>query len=370
MTDDFEDELAQLFTSLGPSGSKRWFFEAARVHLDSATRGYQGILSGLRDLAGAIGAPFEPPADPSRDGVAARTRDRLFNTVVAARVEGRATRAANHLADQVAAFASTSVRSLEVIEQRLGHVDEALRLLGERIDDDEGAGRSLRSLASHLESRLPQEDLRGCSGMLAEFFSEAGPRVLHGDCGDGEILASLRDVGVDAYGTDPRVEPAYAAMRRGATVRICRVAEHLESLADAALSGLILSGSIDRGSTEHQLRVLELARRKLRGGTAVAVAVTEPARLAGQDRHDGLGELLGWNPKTASAWREMLVHAGFIEVRAVELPGPGASSPGAPSPGASPPGAPSPGDSPPPSHPAAPGVRPSHLLLAMRPTAS
>jgi hypothetical protein len=357
MTDNLEDELAALFTGLAPIGTKRWFFEAARVHFDSATRGYQGILSGLRDLAGAIGSPVQPAAEPPRATVASRTVDRLFKVVAAARVDARV----EHLAKEVAAFASTSVRTLEVIEQRLGYVDEALRLLGERIEEDNDGGRSLNSLARHLEHRLPPEDLEACSGTVVETFSNAGGKVLHGDCADGRIVSSMMAAGVDAYGVDPRVEAAYSAMRRGAPVRIGAVLDHLASLGDAALGGLFLSGSIDRGSSACQLRLLELSSQALCGGATLALAVTEPSRLPEEHRDGAFAELLDWSPKTPGTWEEMIAYAGFVDVRVLALPASGGSTRSntaemapvaemAPAAGMAP----------------ATRVRPSHLLLAVR----
>ncbi len=345
-TEEFEQELSAAFERLAPVGTNRWFFDAARVHLDSAARGYRGIQAALEEFASTVGEPPEPGSGRSmtrlRDRVADRLRALTRASLIESVVEGRVA----HLGAQVSSFATGTARALQVMDQRLALVDDALRLLGERFEDSSLPERSRDSLVRELRTALEPEDVSSCAAVVIERFAELRGSVLHAECGDGSLASLLIASGHDVVGAEPRVEAAYTAMRRGVKVAIREASEHLASLDEASLAAVVLSGSIDRTGTTGQLHLLELALRVLDRGGLASIVVTEPALFGSSHLEPVLRELLEWNPKSASTWTAMMRHVGFVDIEVIELC-----------------------NQPEGSSPDATRVHPSHLLVGRRPVA-
>ncbi|MHB8287708.1 MAG: methionine biosynthesis protein MetW [Acidimicrobiales bacterium] len=337
-TEEFEQELSAAFERLAPVGTNRWFFDAARVHLDSAARGYRGIQVALEEFASTVGEPPEPGSGRSMTRLRALTRTWLIESVVEGRVA--------HLGARVSSFATGTARALEVMDQRLALVDDALRLLGERFEDSGLAERSRDSLVRELRTALEPEDVSSCAAVVIERFAELRGSVLHAECGDGSLASLLIASGHDVVGAEPRVEAAYSAMRRGVKVALREASEHLASLDEASLAAVVLSGSIDRTGTTGQLHLLELALRVLDRGGLASIVVTEPALFGSSHLEPVLRELLEWNPKSPSTWTTMMRHVGFVDIEVIELC-----------------------NQPEGSSPDATRVHPSHLLVGRRPVA-
>jgi hypothetical protein len=153
---------------------------------------------------------------------------------------------------QVVAFASTTLR--------------ALRILGRRVDvlearspaTDPRVAATLPPVEADLDL-APWIELV-CSALASR---PARARVVHADCGDGALLVALTDSGVDAYGTDPRDSAASQADPRGIEVRRDEALEHLRSVPDGALGGVVLSGAVDRLTLGDQLELVHHAVRVL-----------------------------------------------------------------------------------------------------------
>ena len=116
------------------------------------------------------------------------------------------------------------------------------------------------------------------SGEAVDALTGVSGRVLHAECGSGTLLEALAAAGVDAYGVDPDESAIEAAVGRGLDVRAESVLEHLEVVADEALSGLVLSGSVQWLHPNERERLADLVASRLDvGGVLVLQSATPEA---------------------------------------------------------------------------------------------
>ncbi len=199
-----------------------------------------------------------------------------------------------------------------------------LHLLDERVDDLE------RDVALLVPPELGEEaqlsvgaDPTPFSGAVRARL-EASPapgRVLHAECGDGTLLAELRQGSLDAYGVDPGTDASDAAARAGLDVRRDDVLGHLASLRTEALAGLVLSACVDRMSIAHRRRLATLAELTVAAGGTVVVIGTSPAaweRAVGPVAAD----LAPGRPLHPDTWCHLLGSVGFSDLDVQWGPGP------------------------------------------------
>jgi hypothetical protein len=202
---------------------------------------------------------------------------------------------------QFVAFASTVLR--------------ALRILGARVDAVEARSPATDARVAAVATTVTGDvDLAPWAAAVVERFADRPfGRVLHGDCADGALLVALADAGVDAYGTDPRLDAAARADAREIEVRREGTLEHLRTLPDGALAGLVLSGCVDRLVLGD---LIELARQAVRvtgPGGAVVVVGRHPASWA-RDQSEVARDLAPGRPLHAATWQHLLVGEGAGDV--------------------------------------------------------
>ncbi|HVF75613.1 MAG TPA: methyltransferase domain-containing protein [Acidimicrobiales bacterium] len=148
----------------------------------------------------------------------------------------------------------------------------AVKLLGKRVDAlEEATGtRSVAPLAEASPAAMP--DLDHWLPLLVDALREAGGRVLHVECGNGELVRALADKGVDAYGVQPYGNPSDDEL----DIRMDGVVEHLGKVPDATLAGIVLSGCVDRFPKAALLRLADQAVSRLAPGGVLAVVGTDP----------------------------------------------------------------------------------------------
>ena len=105
-----------------------------------------------------------------------------------------------------------------------------------------------------------------------------GGEVVHGDCGEGALLAAVRAAGVAAHGAEPRGAVALGALERGHSVSVCETADELSARPPASLGGMVLSGVVDRLPLTLLLALLAQARRTLAPGAPLVVVVPAGCR--------------------------------------------------------------------------------------------
>lgn len=119
------------------------------------------------------------------------------------------------------------------------------------------------TIRARLESYLP--------------IFEGGSDVLDVGCGRGEFLDLLRARGISARGLDPNPEMVEVCRARGLRVDRDDAVSYLQALPDASLGGLFAAQVVEHLQAAYLLRFLELARRKLRPGSALVLETLNPA---------------------------------------------------------------------------------------------
>ena len=157
----------------------------------------------------------------------------------------------------------------------------------------------------------PARELGAWVQPVADHIVAATParEVLHADCGEGQLLGSLRRSGLEARGVEPR-GVALRALEQGHAVSIVEVVDDLAARSSGSLGGLVLSGVVDRLPLHAILLVLSEARRVLALGAPIVVVATEPAR-AREARDVVADEVLAPRPLHAPTWELLLARANF-----------------------------------------------------------
>ena len=148
------------------------------------------------------------------------------------------------------------------------------------------------------------------SGAAVDALAGAGGRVLHAECGDGTLLDALIAGGVDAYGVDPTESVIEPAIDRGLDVRAESVLGHLEVVAEEALSGMVLSGSIQWLRPNERDRLVSLVTSRLTlDGVLVLNSATPESWTAGSSHL--INDLAPGRPLHAETWSHLLTQRGF-----------------------------------------------------------
>lgn len=205
-----------------------------------------------------------------------------------------------HMAQQISAFATASVR--------------AIRLLADRVDELErtsAAGSSGLSAAPAVSAPTP--DREHWAPLVAAEMAQAAGRVLHAEADDGWLVAHLVAAGIDAYGVDPmaRTPPA------GIELREDRALDHLRALPDGSLGAVVLSGCVDRLSLGSLRELADLARAKVVAGGLVVVIGTDPRAAASGtvgDIDTVAADLAPGRPLHGATWVHLLGGAERAEV--------------------------------------------------------
>jgi hypothetical protein len=135
-------------------------------------------------------------------------------------------------------------------------------------------------------------------------------RVLQAECGNGSLVDALRASGIDAYGVDPADAVIEPAIERGLDVRAESVLGHLEVVADEALSGMVLSGSIQWLHPSQRDRLVQLATTRLAvDGVLVLHSATPESWMAGTSHL--VSDLAPGRPLHAETWAHLLTQRGF-----------------------------------------------------------
>lgn len=133
-----------------------------------------------------------------------------------------------------------------------------------------------------FESRMrgSPELIRERQRVYVEDFREAAP-VVDLACGRGELLTLLRDAGIAARGVDADADMVAFARGEGVEVEQADVLAYLERLDNGSVGGFFAGQLVEHLPPPVLLRMLELARTKLRpGGLLVAETINPLAPMA------------------------------------------------------------------------------------------
>ena len=146
--------------------------------------------------------------------------------------------------------------------------------------------------------------------MATEALAGVGDRVLVGDCGDGSLVEVLDAAGIDAYGVDPSDLALEPALSRSVDVRSETVLGHLDVVADEALGGVVLTGSIQWLRPNERERLLDLVSSRVTiDGVVVLHSTTPEAWVASTSPL--VRDLAPGRPLHAETWVHLLESRGF-----------------------------------------------------------
>jgi SAM-dependent methyltransferase len=202
---------------------------------------------------------------------------------------------------------------IDVQAQRL---DEARYALSERVDEEAASLERAARLLGEVEERLTRAERRTDGGMprtvapqpaatafpdyfafeskmrgrtesvqerqrvYVDDFRDAAP-VLDVGCGRGELLALLKDAGVEARGVDADSDMVAFARGEGLNVEQADAVSYLESLEDGSLGGIFMGQVVEHLPPAMLVRTLELSAQKLReGGLLIAETINPLSPLA------------------------------------------------------------------------------------------
>ena len=164
-----------------------------------------------------------------------------------------------------------------------------------------------------FESRMrgPTEVVRERQRVYVDDFRDAAP-ILDVGCGRGELLALLRDAGIEASGVDADADMVAFARGEGLDVEQADVLAALQRIADGALGGIFAGQLVEHLPPAAIARFLELAHAKLRlGGVLVLETINPLSPLALRNYFADLTHAQPLVPETLAV---LVRNAGFREL--------------------------------------------------------
>jgi SAM-dependent methyltransferase len=164
-----------------------------------------------------------------------------------------------------------------------------------------------------FESRMrgPTSLVRERQRPYVDDFRDHGP-VLDVGCGRGEFLQLLRDAGIEARGVDADADMVAYARGEGLDVEQGDALAYLQELEDGSLGGVFAAQVVEHLPPQALLRLLELARAKLRpGGVLVAETINPLSPIALRNYWADLTHAQPLVPETLAL---LARQAGFREV--------------------------------------------------------
>jgi len=314
-SDEFLEELAEAFRRLRPQGSPRWNFAAAFTQLER-NFGEEPPEAGVDDPAPGVEAGRVPPGPgpPAGQRAVRRAADPIISRVQPW-IEARAADAASSATRQALA------EGMGRVEEGFDATLEAFRFLAARVEALEDAAARRSAAVDGSAWLLPSPEVAHWTAPVARWLAgaPAGP-VVHGECADGGFALVLGEAGLDVAGCEPRGSLAWLAASRGLAVHVGAVPEYLAGLGAASLSGLVLSGLVDRLALEDLVALVTLAADRLApDGRLVVIGSRPGGEVAGRDAvaHD----LVPGRPLHPETWSLLLDRAGFSGVELLEATG-------------------------------------------------
>jgi SAM-dependent methyltransferase len=226
------------------------------------------------------------------------------------------------LVDALSERADTSRAARHELERLVRELEERLARL-ERRGEHVGALAAPITVAAQpaaaavpdyfaFESRMrgSVESIRERQRRYVEDFRAAAP-VLDVGCGRGELLALLREAGIEARGIDADADMVAYARGEDLDVEQADLVEYLERLDDASLGGIFMGQVVEHLPAGTLVQALRLAAAKLRpGGLLVAETINPLSPIALRNYFADLTHAQPLVPETL----ELLARqAGFAE---------------------------------------------------------
>ena len=226
------------------------------------------------------------------------------------------------LVDALSERSDAAASARERAERLLGELEERLTRLERRgiggaapvapvtVAAQPGAVSVPDYFAFESRMRGSVEAIRERQRRYVEDFRGAAP-VLDVGCGRGELLALLRESGIEARGIDADADMVAYASGEGLDVEQADLVECLQALADGSLGGIFMGQVVEHLPAGVLVHSLQLAAKKLRpGGVLIAETINPLSPIALRNYFADLTHAQPLVPETL----ELLARqAGFAE---------------------------------------------------------
>ena len=226
------------------------------------------------------------------------------------------------LVDALSERADAATASRERAERLLRELEERLTRVERRGSGGVGTPAPVTVAAQPAAAALPdyfafESRMRGSVDAIRERqrryvddFRDAAP-VLDIGCGRGELLALLREAGIEARGIDADADMVAFARGEGLDVEQADLLEYLERVDAGSLGGIFMGQVVEHLPPAVLVRALELAAQKLRpGGVLVAETINPLSPIALRNYYADLTHAQPLVPETL----ELLARqSGFAE---------------------------------------------------------
>ena len=226
------------------------------------------------------------------------------------------------LVDALSERADAATASRERAERLLRELEERLTRVERRGSGGAGTPAPVTVAAQPAAAALPdyfafESRMRGSVDAIRERqrryvddFRDAAP-VLDIGCGRGELLALLREAGVEARGIDADADMVAFARGEGLDVEQADLLEYLERVDAGSVGGIFMGQVVEHLPPAVLVRALELAAQKLRpGGVLVAETINPLSPIALRNYYADLTHAQPLVPETL----ELLARqSGFAE---------------------------------------------------------
>ena len=226
------------------------------------------------------------------------------------------------LVDSLSERADAATASRERAERLLRELEERLTRVERRGSGGAGTPAPVTVAAQPAAAALPdyfafESRMRGSVDAIRERqrryvddFRDAAP-VLDIGCGRGELLALLREAGIEARGIDADADMVAFARGEGLDVEQADLLEYLERVDAGSVGGIFMGQVVEHLPPAVLVRALELAAQKLRpGGVLVAETINPLSPIALRNYYADLTHAQPLVPETL----ELLARqSGFAE---------------------------------------------------------
>jgi O-antigen chain-terminating methyltransferase len=254
---------------------------------------------------------------PERTG-ALRTRLASAAAEPLARAQRRFNDAILRLVDAISERVDVASAQATAAERRARELDERVLRLERRGDDaPRTVARQPRQdalpdyFAFEARMRSPTEETRERQLPYVGLLREAAP-VLDLGCGRGELVALLREAGVEARGVDADADMVAFARGEGLDVEQGDLLEHLELLPDVSLGAVAALQVVEHLPPPALLGLLDLAAAKLRPDGVLLLETINP--LAPQALRNYFADLTHAQPLVPETLETLVRGAGFRDV--------------------------------------------------------
>ena len=186
-------------------------------------------------------------------------------------------------ADRSDAAREASARLVRELEERIARLERRGRAAGgapATVAAQPGAAAVPDYFAFESRMRGSVESVRARQRRYVNDFRGFEP-VLDVGCGRGELVALLREAGIDARGVDADADMVAYARGEGLEVEQADAVEYLERMPDGSLGGVFMGQVVEHLPPPVLVRVFESIAAKLRpGGLLVAETINPLSPLA------------------------------------------------------------------------------------------